>query len=95
MISDTHGWLDEAVYEHFAACDEVWHVGDFGGVGLGLSHVEKAPPILPRGEGNGEDGEGEGGRGDRLEDGQGCALSYGDLFVQKFEKLFGKSILFY
>ena len=98
LISDTHGWLDEAVYEHFAACDEVWHVGDFGGVGLGLSHVEKAPPILPRGEGNGEDGEGEGGRGDRLEDGledgKGVRQSYGDLFVGKFEKLFGRTIIF-
>ena len=30
LISDTHGWLDEAVYEHFKDCDEVWHAGDFG-----------------------------------------------------------------
>src|SRR5687768_3831843 len=31
IISDTHGYLDEAVYKHFSACDEVWHAGDFGG----------------------------------------------------------------
>jgi putative phosphoesterase len=31
IISDTHGYLDEAVYKHFEACDEVWHAGDFGG----------------------------------------------------------------
>lgn len=30
LISDTHGYLDEAVFEHFKNCDEVWHVGDFG-----------------------------------------------------------------
>lgn len=30
LISDTHGFLDEAVFIHFANCDEVWHAGDFG-----------------------------------------------------------------
>lgn len=30
LISDTHGFLDEAVFRHFADCDEVWHAGDFG-----------------------------------------------------------------
>lgn len=30
LISDTHGFLDEAVFTHFADCDEVWHIGDFG-----------------------------------------------------------------
>lgn len=30
LISDTHGYLDEAVFKHFDACDEVWHAGDFG-----------------------------------------------------------------
>ena len=30
LISDTHGFLDEAVFKHFEACDEVWHAGDFG-----------------------------------------------------------------
>jgi uncharacterized protein len=30
LISDTHGFLDEAVFEHFNNCDEVWHAGDFG-----------------------------------------------------------------
>lgn len=32
IISDTHGFLDENIFEHFKACDEVWHVGDFGTV---------------------------------------------------------------
>lgn len=30
LISDTHGYLDEKVFEHFKNCDEVWHAGDFG-----------------------------------------------------------------
>ncbi len=31
LISDTHGFLDEAVFRHFENCDEIWHIGDFGG----------------------------------------------------------------
>lgn len=30
LISDTHGFLDEAVFRHFEKCDEIWHAGDFG-----------------------------------------------------------------
>ena len=30
LISDTHGFLDEAVFKHFEDCNEVWHAGDFG-----------------------------------------------------------------
>jgi putative phosphoesterase len=30
LISDTHGYLDDAVFRHFEACDEIWHAGDFG-----------------------------------------------------------------
>ncbi len=32
LISDTHHFLDENVFEHFKACDEIWHGGDFGTV---------------------------------------------------------------
>lgn len=30
LLSDTHNYLDEAVFKHFENCDEVWHAGDFG-----------------------------------------------------------------
>jgi len=30
LISDTHNFLDEAVFEHFKDVDEIWHAGDFG-----------------------------------------------------------------
>ena len=32
LISDTHHYLDEAVFKHFDKCDEIWHGGDFGSV---------------------------------------------------------------
>jgi uncharacterized protein len=39
LISDTHGFLDDTVFEHFENCDEVWHGGDFGeGVAEKLLH---------------------------------------------------------
>lgn len=30
LISDTHNYLDDAVFAHFEQCDEIWHAGDFG-----------------------------------------------------------------
>lgn len=30
LISDTHSYLDDAVFKHFEQCDEIWHAGDFG-----------------------------------------------------------------
>lgn len=34
LISDTHHFLDEHIFEHFKDCDEVWHAGDFGTIEL-------------------------------------------------------------
>ncbi len=30
LLSDTHGFLDEKIFEYFAECDEIWHAGDIG-----------------------------------------------------------------
>src|SRR5258705_9278537 len=30
LISDTHGFLDDAIFKHFEKCNEIWHAGDFG-----------------------------------------------------------------
>jgi len=30
LLSDTHGYLDPAVFRYFDRCDEIWHGGDFG-----------------------------------------------------------------
>jgi len=34
LISDTHGYLDDAAIAHLKDCDEVWHAGDFGSIEL-------------------------------------------------------------
>ena len=34
LLSDTHNYLDDAVFSHFNQCDEIWHAGDFGNVQL-------------------------------------------------------------
>jgi len=30
LLSDTHGYVDDAMLTHCKACDEIWHAGDFG-----------------------------------------------------------------
>ncbi len=34
LLSDTHGYLDPAVFQYFEKCDEIWHAGDFGDLEL-------------------------------------------------------------
>jgi uncharacterized protein len=43
LISDTHGYLDETVFEHFKNCDEIWHAGDIGSVEI----IEKLQKFKP------------------------------------------------
>lgn len=43
LLSDTHSFLDDAVFKHFDACDEIWHAGDFGI----LEIVEKLAAFKP------------------------------------------------
>ena len=45
LISDTHDYLDDAVFEHFKTCDEVWHVGDFGNIELANSLVSRVATV--------------------------------------------------
>lgn len=30
LLSDTHGFYDPRIAEHFSKCDEIWHAGDIG-----------------------------------------------------------------
>jgi putative phosphoesterase len=32
LLSDSHGFLDEAIFTYFEKCEEMWHAGDFGPV---------------------------------------------------------------
>jgi hypothetical protein len=34
LISDTHSFLDPAVFKYFDEVDEIWHAGDFGTLAL-------------------------------------------------------------
>lgn len=43
LISDTHSYIDDAVFEHFAQCDEIWHGGDFGSIEV----IEKLQAYKP------------------------------------------------
>jgi putative phosphoesterase len=44
LLSDTHGFLDEALYRWFAECDEVWHAGDFGTAAI-LDSLRRFKPV--------------------------------------------------
>ena len=43
VLSDTHGYLDPRVLEHFANVDEIWHAGDIGS-GMVLQHLREFKP---------------------------------------------------
>ena len=44
LISDTHSFLDPAVFEHFKDCDEIWHAGDFGNMEV-IKALQKFKPL--------------------------------------------------
>ncbi len=44
LLSDTHGFLDEAIFSWFAECDELWHCGDFGPVTI-LDDLKRFKPV--------------------------------------------------
>ena len=44
LLSDTHSYLDPAIFTHFSACDELWHAGDFGNEEV-LDALEAFKPV--------------------------------------------------
>lgn len=44
LLSDTHGFLDEAIFTYFADCDEVWHAGDIGTLEI-LNRLKAFKPV--------------------------------------------------
>ncbi len=44
LISDTHSFLDNSVFEHFKNCDEIWHAGDFGNLEV-IEALQKFKPL--------------------------------------------------
>jgi len=43
LLSDTHSYLDPAVFKHFQECDEIWHAGDIGEIEV-LDELNKFKP---------------------------------------------------
>ncbi len=43
VLSDTHAFLDERIFEHFKQCDEIWHAGDIGSTAV----IEKLAKFKP------------------------------------------------
>ena len=44
LLSDTHGYLDEKVFQHFEDRDEIWHGGDFGTMNV-VEGLESFKPL--------------------------------------------------
>lgn len=44
LISDTHSYLDQAVFEYCKDRDEIWHAGDFGSMGV-IEELKKFKPL--------------------------------------------------
>jgi len=44
LLSDTHSWLDEKVFDFFSEVDEVWHAGDIGDPEL-ANRLENFKPL--------------------------------------------------
>lgn len=43
IISDTHGYVDDRVFEYFRDCHEIWHAGDIGSLALAMRFEEVKP----------------------------------------------------
>ena len=44
IISDTHSYLDPQAISHFSDCDEIWHAGDIGIIGV-IDELAKRKPV--------------------------------------------------
>lgn len=43
LLSDTHGYIDEAILKHVKAANEVWHAGDIGAIEVADSIASLKP----------------------------------------------------
>lgn len=41
LLSDTHNYLDPAIFTHLRSCNEIWHGGDFGTIAIATEMMEK------------------------------------------------------
>ncbi|MFH0755855.1 MAG: metallophosphoesterase family protein [Bacteroidota bacterium] len=45
LLSDTHGFYDPRIAEHFGQCDEIWHAGDIGDYEV-ILHLNLIAPVI-------------------------------------------------
>jgi len=44
LLSDTHGYLDPALFKYLETCDEIWHAGDIGTLDV-CDELKKLKPL--------------------------------------------------
>mgnify|MGYP000229596179 CR=1 FL=1 len=45
ILSDTHGYLDPKIFDHFKDVDEIWHAGDVGDIHV-IEQLRKFKPVI-------------------------------------------------
>jgi len=45
LLSDTHGFYDPHIADHFSLCDEIWHAGDIGELDV-VNRLEEIAPLV-------------------------------------------------
>lgn len=45
LLSDTHGYIDPKIYEHFKNVDEIWHAGDVGSIEV-IDELSQFKPVI-------------------------------------------------
>lgn len=51
ILSDTHSCWDDRYAAHFKDCDEIWHAGDVGDIGI-IRRLEEVVPVVRAVRGN-------------------------------------------
>lgn len=54
LLSDTHGYLDEAILKHARQADEIWHAGDIGTIKIAdeLQAIKPVRAVYGNADGN-------------------------------------------
>jgi putative phosphoesterase len=45
LLSDTHGYYDHRIADHFSGCAEIWHAGDIGDVEV-VTRLRRIAPVV-------------------------------------------------
>lgn len=45
LLSDTHGYFDPRISDHFSECNEIWHAGDIGDYNV-IVELSRVAPVI-------------------------------------------------